>query len=373
MMKKTTKYNANIEIHNHSLILCGYWERLYLDEYLLDNNFGSQKIELIDCTKISSLDTTGVLFIIKLEALVKKKNINVKVKIHQQNIEFYELIKNNISQGNNLAYKNDSSNSTTYLIGYKTSNYYRDFINFIIFLGQITSTSLKVIQRPKKIPGRLILDIIFSAGYQALGIITLLAFLIGIVLAYQMGGQLITYGANIFIVKILGLSLLREFAPLITAIIVAGRSGSAFTAQIGTMKIQEEIDALKTFGISPLERLVLPRLCGLIIALPFLVVLADISSIFGGMVMSKIYLNINYIEFLSQFQKDVSFYSYFIGLIKTPVFALIIASVGCYRGLCVQGHASSIGEETTKSVVYSIFLIIIADAIFSILFSSAGL
>jgi phospholipid/cholesterol/gamma-HCH transport system permease protein len=232
---------------------------------------------------------------------------------------------------------------------------------------------MKVIRTPWNISGRLILDIIYSTGYQAIGIITLLAFLIGVVLAYQMGGQLIAYGANIFIVKLLGLSLLREFAPLITSIIVAGRSGSAFTAQIGTMKIQEELDALRTFGISPIERLVLPRLCGLIIALPLLVVLADISSVIGGMIMSKVYLGISYGEFISQFHTDISFYTYFIGLIKTPVFALIIASVGSYRGFCVHGHASSIGEETTKSVVYSIFLIIIADAIFSILFSSAGL
>ena len=363
-----------VKINDQKIALTGKWEWSQLNENILNINVKDHNITELDCSNISKLDTTGALFILKFMQLLKKSNqYPPKIIIKPKHKRLYNLIVDNTDDASIVAPKNEAPRSATFLIGYKTSHYYIDFINFISFFGEVTSSLMKVMRTPWNISGRLILDIIYSAGYQAIGIITLLAFLIGIVLAYQMGGQLMTYGANIFIVKLLGLSLLREFAPLITAIIVAGRSGSAFTAQIGTMKIQEELDALRTFGISPIERLVLPRLCGLIIALPLLVVLADMSSVIGGMIMSKIYLGIGYGEFISQFHTDITFYTYFTGLIKTPVFALIIASVGCYRGLCVHGHASSIGEETTKSVVYSIFLIIVADATFSILFSSAGL
>ena len=195
----------------------------------------------------------------------------------------------------------------------------------------------------------------------------------GIVVAYQGADQLRQYGANIFVVDLVGLSMLREFAPLITAIIIAGRSGSAYAAQIGTMAVTEEIDALMTLGISPQELLVLPKVIALIIVLPLLTMFADILGVFGGMIMASQQLGVGFVEFLDRFAKAVSPTAFMIGIGKAPVFAAIIAMVGCYQGFKTKGGADSVGRQTTRSVVQSIFLVIVADAIFSVAFSALDL
>ena len=222
-------------------------------------------------------------------------------------------------------------------------------------------------------PGRMrwrpILFNIRSAGFDALPIVGLLSFLLGIVVAYQAADQLRRYGANIFVADLVGLSMLREFAPLMTAIIIAGRSGSAYAAQIGTMAVTEEIDAMRTIGIAPLELLVLPKVIALVIALPLLTVFADLLGVFGGMVMARVQLGVSYSEFLDRFAKAISVTSYLIGIGKAPVFAAIIAVVGCFQGMRTKGGADSVGRQTTRAVVQGIFLVIVADALFSIAFS----
>jgi phospholipid/cholesterol/gamma-HCH transport system permease protein len=201
----------------------------------------------------------------------------------------------------------------------------------------------------------------------------LLAFLIGIVLAYQGADQLKRFGAEIFTINLLGVGLLREIAGLITAIIIAGRSGSAFTAQIGTMRVNEELDAMQTIGINTVDTLVLPRILGLVIALPFLTFYADIMGMIGGAVMCYFDLHITLPVFLRQLQDAISLNTFLVGIIKAPVFALIIALVGCYEGLQVERNAASVGKLTTRSVVESVFLVIVLDAAFSIIFSVIGI
>ena len=210
-------------------------------------------------------------------------------------------------------------------------------------------------------------------GCYALPILALLNFLVGVVLAYQMGVQLQKYGANIFIVDLLGLSILREFAPLITAIIVAGRTGSAFTAEIGSMIINEEIDALKTMGINPVRFLCLPKLLAMVLILPLVTVWGNIFGILGGMIVANNMLHIHFVPFLERFREVIGLSNYVVGLVKTPVFAMIITSVGCFQGLETARRADSVGKQTTKSVVQAIFLIIVVDALFSVLFSKAGI
>jgi phospholipid/cholesterol/gamma-HCH transport system permease protein len=165
----------------------------------------------------------------------------------------------------------------------------------------------------------------------------------------------------------------RELSPLITAIIVAGRSGSAYTAQIGTMKVTEEVDALRTVGVAPMDQLVLPKLLALVVALPLLTVYTDVMGILGGMVMARAQLDVSFPTFLDRLDEAVSLKSYLLGIGKAPVFAAIIALVGCYRGFLVTGSAESVGRQTTVSVVQSIFLVILVDALFSIVFSRLGL
>ena len=208
-----------------------------------------------------------------------------------------------------------------------------------------------------------------TAGVDALPIVGLLSFLLGVVVAYQAADQLRRYGANIFVADLVGLSMLREFAPLITAIIIAGRSGSAYAAQIGTMAVTEEIDALRTLGISPQELLVLPKIIALVITLPLLTVFADVLGVFGGMVMARAQLDVGFADFLDRFVKAVSATSYLTGIGKAPVFAAIIATIGCYQGMRTRGGADSVGLQTTRSVVQSIFGVIVADALFSVAFS----
>jgi phospholipid/cholesterol/gamma-HCH transport system permease protein len=214
-----------------------------------------------------------------------------------------------------------------------------------------------------------------ETGLNSLPIVGLLSFLIGIVLAYQGGDQLrrIAPGAEIFTINILAVGVLREIGGLITAIIIAGRSGSAFTAQIGTMRVNEEIDAMETIGLNTVDVLVLPRILGLVVALPFLTFYADIMALVGGAVMCDLDLGISFPAFMRQMHLAVTTNTFLVGMIKAPVFAFVIGLVGCYEGLQVERNAASVGRLTTRSVVESIFLIIVIDAGFSILFSILGI
>ena len=206
-------------------------------------------------------------------------------------------------------------------------------------------------------------------GFEALPIIGLTSFLLGIVVAYQGADQLKLYGASIFVVDLVGFSILREFSPLITAIIVAGRSGSAYAAQIGTMAVTEEIDALHTLGIEPIDRLVLPKVFALLLALPLLTVFADLTGVAGGMLMARLQLNIGYGEFVERFAQAVDLAAFLLGVGKALVFAVIIVVIGCFQGFRTHGGADSVGRQTTRSVVQAIFLVIVADALFSVVFS----
>ncbi len=243
----------------------------------------------------------------------------------------------------------------------------------LAFVGESSAALAGSLARPARLRWRSILSNIQSAGFEALPIVGMLALLLGVVVAYQAADSLRRYGANIFIADLVGVSMLREFAPLITAIIVAGRSGSAYAAQIGTMAVTEEIDAMRTLGISPLEQLVLPKFLGLLIALPLLTVYADVVGVFGGMVMARVNLGVGYEAFLERFVHAVEPSTYLTGIGKAPVFAAIIALVGCFQGFRTSGGADSVGRQTTRSVVQAIFLVILADALFSVLFSALDL
>ena len=258
-------------------------------------------------------------------------------------------------------------------VGKKTIIALLDIQQYLAFVGLLSTETLRILRSYRHLRWHALAGIIYRTGYQALPIIALLSFMIGVVIAYQMGLQLKNYGANLYIVDLLGLSILREFGPLLTAIMVAGRTGSSFTAQLGIMKMNQEIDALNTMGVTPAELLLLPRIFGLLIALPLLTMWSDIFGILGGMVMSNNMLDITWYDFLHRFPLVIKLKNLLIGLGKTPVFALIIASIGCYQGMKVKGTADSVGQNTTQSVVLSIFFIIVADAIFSIIFSKLKL
>jgi len=237
------------------------------------------------------------------------------------------------------------------------------------FAGENALALLRAFREPRRWRWRHILYNLQTAGFEALPITGLLSFLMGIVIAYQGAEQLQRFGANIYVADLVGLSMVRELSPLLTAIIVAGRSGSAYTAQIGTMKVTEEIDALRTIGIGPPELLVLPKIIALFIALPLLTVYTDVTGILGGMMMARAKLDVSFTTFLDRLDEAITLRSYLIGVGKAPVFAVIIALIGCYQGFRVTGSADSVGRQTTISVVQSIFLVIVTDALLSIVFS----
>jgi phospholipid/cholesterol/gamma-HCH transport system permease protein len=245
----------------------------------------------------------------------------------------------------------------------------RDAFGLLSFLGESALALARWIGAPRRIRWRPVLHNVQSAGVAALPITGLLAFLLGVVIAYQSAEQLRKLGANVYIADLVGLAMVRELSPLITAIIVAGRSGSAYTAQIGTMKVTEEIDALRTIGVGPLDVLVLPKVLALMLALPLLTVYTDVMGVLGGMVMARAQLGVSFSTFVERLDDAVSLSSYLIGVGKAPVFAAIIAVVGCFQGFRVSASAESVGRQTTVSVVQSIFLVILADALFSIAFS----
>jgi phospholipid/cholesterol/gamma-HCH transport system permease protein len=242
----------------------------------------------------------------------------------------------------------------------------------LAFYGMTIFAYLAVLRRPRALRMVSLVNQIEQSGLNAIPIVCLLSFLIGIVIAYVGADQLRRFGAEIFTVNLLGVIMMREIGVLLAAIMIAGRSGSAYTAQIGTMQVNEEIDAMRTLGLDPMDVLVLPRINGLLISLPILAFLSDFAGLLGGAVMATGVLDVTFVQFVQQLKSVLTVDHFLVGMVKAPVFAFIIAIVGCYEGLRVSGSAESVGRMTTKSVVTSIFLVIIADAIFSIIFSAMG-
>ena len=237
------------------------------------------------------------------------------------------------------------------------------------FVGLVASTVLRLVRRPRRLRLTATVAQMEQTGVNALGIVGLLSFLVGVVIAYQGADQLRRFGAEIYTVDLLAVGILRELGVLMTAIIVAGRSGSAFTAQIGTMRVNEEIDAMRTLGLDPVEVLVIPRLLGLVLTLPMLTLYANLMGLLGGCLMAWGVLGITIPQFVRELHAAVTLRNFWIGIAKAPVFALIIASIGCYEGFRVSRSAESVGRLTTLSVVESIFLVIVTDAVFSVVFS----
>ncbi|PAJ77909.1 MlaE family ABC transporter permease [Burkholderia ubonensis] len=243
----------------------------------------------------------------------------------------------------------------------------------IAMFGGVMLDALSVLRRPKTMPWKETSASVYSAGAQALPITALVAFLIGIVLSYLSAQQLQMFGANRYIVNILGLSVIRELGPVLSAILVAGRSGSAITAQIGVMRVTEELDAMRVMGIPHGLRLVLPRVLALGVAMPLLVMWTNVIALTGGALAAKLALGIDFSFFVRSLPGVVPIANLYIGLGKGVVFGMLIALVACHFGFRIKANSQSLGEGTTTSVVTSITVVILADAVFAMLFQNVGL
>ena len=246
-------------------------------------------------------------------------------------------------------------------------------LSLVTLSGQLVLDLGYLLGHPRDIPRSEISITIYDAGVRALGITALVGFLIGIVLSYLSALQLKTFGAEIYIIDILGLSIIRELGPLLAAILVAGRSGSAMTAQIGIMRVTEELDALSAMGISHSLRLILPKVTALTIVLPLLSAWTSASALVGGMFSAQNTLDISYQQFIVKLPDVVPLLNVFIGLGKSAVFGLFIALIACHFGFRIKPNTESLGSETTNSVVASITVVIMIDAVFAILFMGVGM
>lgn len=357
----------------------GAWtiaESARLDQELRALDTGGGRDIAMDASAIERLDSTGAWLLLRTRRALEAAGRKVStLKVPERYATLLEnLDRENKPDGARQAPRMSPWRYRLYRIGKATVQMGHQGWGILGYLGRVTVETGEMIAAPRKnLRFAALVHQVEETGISALPIVGLLAFLIGIVLAYQGADQLKRFGAEIFTINLLGVGVLREIGGLITAIIVAGRSGSAFTAHLGTMRVNQEIDAMQTMGLNTVDTLVLPRVIGLVIALPLLTFYANIMALIGGAMMCYFDLGITIPVFLRQLNEAVSLNTLMVGLIKAPVFAFVIALVGCYEGFQVERNAASVGLLTTRSVVESVFLVIVLDAAFSVMFSVLGI
>ena len=253
-------------------------------------------------------------------------------------------------------------------VGRRSVESYHHSLDALAFMGEITVSLIASVKSLKRLRPISIARHVYDTGITAMPIVALIAFLISVIIAYMSAQQLRGLGADIYVVDLVTIGVLRELGVLLTSIIVAGRSGSAFAAELGSMQLNEEVDALIATGVDPIEVLVVPRMIGLTIALPLLTVVADLVGLAGGALLCRFLLDMPLTQYFTRVQEAISPTTFWVGFIKAPVFALLIAIAGCYRGMQVRGSARELGRLVTVAVVQAIFLVILADALFAVLF-----
>ena len=337
---------------------------------------GAARSALIDLAEVESLDSAGAWLLLRTERTLEGRGLAVRVENVRPEIE--PLLRKVESSREAVPrerrrHRHHGFRDFVRDVGEATVWFLLQASELVGFLGLVTITVGRTLRHPERLRLISLVTHMERTGVSAMPIVGLICFLIGVVMAYQGADQLHRFGAEIYTVNLLGIGILRELGVLMTAIIVAGRSGSAFTAEIGAMQVNQELDALRTLGLDPIEVLVLPRLIGLVLTLPLLGVYADFMGLLGGSLMCWNALDIPPVSFIRQLHDAIGEWTFWVGVIKAPFFAVTIALVGCHAGFRVSGSAESVGRLTTVSVVQSIFLVIIIDAAFSILFTRLGI
>jgi len=332
-----------------------------------------QNASVIDIAGLVRIDTAGAWVLIELQAHSGMSGGAALEGATQAQAQLIETVRRNMPLHAAAAARTKS-----------VADRFEDFGRIVVagahkvvaltsFLGQVIATMAGILAHPSRLRLTSLVHHCQEVGLNAVPIVALMSFLIGVVLAFQGAAQLRQFGAEVFVVDLIAISVLRELGILLTAIIVAGRSGSAFTAAIGSMKMREEVDAMRTIGLDPVTILVVPRVLALMLMLPALGFIADISGLLGGAIMSWIDLGVSPAVFQTRLTSNTDVWHFSVGMIKAPFFALIIGIIGCFEGLKVGGDAESLGRLTSTSVVLSIFMVIVADAMFSIFFAIVGI
>ncbi|MBP9742504.1 MAG: ABC transporter permease [Burkholderiales bacterium] len=371
------KAQIKLDKANNVINLFGAWVWSAIDEKLLQNQLNAinnLNQVIINGKNADYIDTAGIYQIVKIVKYLRAHNIDlIKIELNKQEKLLFDRILSHLNQIDGNQYTPAKPRAFLSVIGKNIFDTWFAILDLLDFFGQFCYNLVRFVISPKHLDWAEVSRVINDAGVKGLWVASLLSFLIGVTLAYQMAPQFTTYGANVYIVNFLGIALLKEVSPLLTAIIVAGRTGAAITAEIGTQKVQEEIDALQTMGISRMQKIVLPKVLGVMIATPLITAIADMVSMLGGAIVANSSLSVNYALFLYRMQTYIAVSNYACGIVKSIAFAFLIALVGCFCGLNVKGNANSIGEQTTKSVVMGIILIVLFDAIFAVIFKTMGI
>jgi phospholipid/cholesterol/gamma-HCH transport system permease protein len=359
-----------IDNNSFELSLFNNWNKQTLSSNIKElekQTFPKESKLIVNFQDLNECDNSAMIYLISFFRTFQNQNIKLNLARFENSYKFYEKH----YQDNSLDIKNEDKFFET--IGKQVYEIYKESINFINFVGKVFYFFIYSILNPNKIRFKAMLKYIDTSAVNALLIVGVTSFLVGVVIAYQGAVQLEKFGANIFIVEMICITMFREIAPLVTAIVIAGRSASSYTAEIGAMKITDEIDAMRTMDFEPTLFLVLPRIFALVIALPLLVFFADIIGIFGGMVIAYVDLDITFAEFVNRMGQEVPVKHLLIGVFKSIFFGVAIAIIGCYRGFQVQNNTTSIGKFTTISVVNAIFVVIALNAIFSVILTQIGI
>lgn len=321
---------------------------------------------LVDMDQLGALDTAGASLLVELLGVQRLRLLAVQApNLPESSRALMQTIQSALADYCQPVREPEAAVGMQLLsrIGSAVEVIWKDTLQLLGFIGLILQTFASTLFRPRRWRTTSVIAHIEQIGLDAAPIVALLTFMVGAVVAFLGATVLKAFGATIFTVDLIGFSFLREFAVLLTAILLAGRTASAFTAQIGSMKANEELDALQTLGLSPTELLVLPRVLALLISLPMLTFLAMICGIVGGGVVCALSLGISPAMFLSLMQADIGVQHFVVGIAKAPIFAFFIAAIGCLEGFKVEGSAESVGAHTTSSVVQSIFVVIVLDAL----------
>ncbi len=323
----------------------------------------------IDFSKVANFDSAGILLLLELREGLKRKNIECQIGgLTDKQIKILDLLKRGYGE-EPLPKRKEG---LLWQIGKATIDELRLGRDFFHFLGKLFTGFIRLFRHPHNFRVKEMIYHIEHSGLNALFIIGLTSFLVGLVIAYESLVQLVQFGADIYVVDGIGIAVTRELGPMITAIVIAGRSASAYAAEIGTMKITEEIAAMQTMGFDPFYFLVIPRIVAMVIAFPLLIFFSDIIGILGGMIATKAQVDLSFTFFLQRLQEVLELKNYILCIIKGPFFALIIAAIGCFHGFRVSKDTESIGIETTASVVHAIFFVIACDALFAIIYTQLG-
>ena len=326
----------------------------------------------VDLENVTYLDDFGTLVLVELRKAAVKANGDFHLLHPGEKVREMLLFLRFDSLLKNVLFEKKRRQGIFVRMGEKTLDMIADLKYAIAFIGAIAFSLCHHLAHPKALRTNDTMEYMQKVGVDGLPIVALISFLMGLIMAFMASVQLEQFGANIYVASLVGLSMTRELGPIMTAIIVAGRSGSAFAAEIGTMKISEEVDALFTMGFDPVGFLVIPKLIAAVVMVPILTLFSDIFAIAGGLLVGVFMLDLTAGSYVAQTMSTLTLFDVFWGVFKSGVFGLLIAWVGCLRGFQVRGGAASVGQATTSAVVSSIFLIILFDSISSVILRYCG-